>query len=122
MGGTRTALAAAEGWEMTTFRCLRGVIKGFLGVGCTGCPCPRIPHDLPPLPAVWTSFPERQDDGRLDRLHDGLRDGVKQQGGRHPQDHCCCNRLGQFCDNACEERGYAEIRITWARFTFDGSI
>jgi putative transposase len=63
---------------------LREVANGLLYVLCTGCPWRSIPHDLPPWPTVWTYFRQWPDDGTLDRLHDQLRDRVRQQAGRDP--------------------------------------
>ncbi len=63
---------------------LREVVKGLLYVLGTGCPWRSLPHDLPPWPTVWTYFRQWRDDGTLERLHDQLRDQVRQQAGRDP--------------------------------------
>jgi putative transposase len=63
---------------------LREVVNGLLYVLGTGCPWRSLPHDLPPWPTVWTYFRQWRDDGTLERLHDQLRDQVRQQAGRDP--------------------------------------
>ena len=64
---------------------LREVVNGLLYVLGTGCPWRSLPHDLPPWPTVWTYFRQWRDDGTLARLHDELRDQVRQQAGHDPQ-------------------------------------
>lgn len=60
----------------------REVVNALLYLLRTGCPWRSLPHDLPPWPTVWTYFRQWRDDSTLDRLHDQLRNRVRQQAGR----------------------------------------
>lgn len=61
---------------------LREVVNGLLYLLHTGCPWRSLPNDLPPWGTVWTYFRQWRDDGTLERLHDELRDQVRQQANR----------------------------------------
>ena len=63
---------------------LREIVNALLYVLGSGCPWRHLPHDLPPWPTVWTYFRTWRDDGTLDRMHDQLRDQVRQAASRDP--------------------------------------
>jgi len=65
---------------------LREVVNAMLYLLRTGCPWRSLPHDLPPWGTVWAYFRRWRGDGTLDRLHDALRDRVREAAGRdrHP--------------------------------------
>lgn len=50
----------------------------------TGCAWRHLPHDLPPWETVYWHFARWRDDGTIDRLHDALRDQVRDAQGRDP--------------------------------------
>lgn len=50
----------------------------------TGCAWRHLPHDLPPWQTVYWHFRRWRDDGTVDRIHDALRDRVRDADGRDP--------------------------------------
>jgi len=48
----------------------------------TGCAWRHLPHDLPPWNVVWKQFRRWRDTGTLERVHDALREQVRQQVGK----------------------------------------
>jgi transposase len=50
----------------------------------TGCQWELLPHDLPPWNTVYGYFRQWRDDGTLERIHDALRERVRQKAGKEP--------------------------------------
>src|SRR5680860_1589966 len=50
----------------------------------TGCAWRHLPHDLPPWQTVYWHFRRWRDDGSVDRIHDALRDRLRDADGRDP--------------------------------------
>ncbi len=50
----------------------------------TGCAWRHLPHDLPPWNVVWKQFRRWRDAGTLERVHDALREQVRQHVGKEP--------------------------------------
>ena len=48
----------------------------------TGCAWEMLPHDLPNNRTVYSYFRRWRDDGTLERIHDALREKVRQQAGK----------------------------------------
>lgn len=49
-----------------------------------GCSWRQLPHDFPPWDLVYSYFKRWNADGTTDRIHDALRDAVRDAGGRDP--------------------------------------
>ncbi len=47
-----------------------------------GCAWRLLPHDLPPWEVVWEHFERWRDEGRIEAVHDALREKVRQKEGR----------------------------------------
>lgn len=62
----------------------REIINAILYVVRTGCAWRHLPHDLPPWQTVYWYFARWRDDGTLDRVHDRLRDQLRDADGRDP--------------------------------------
>ncbi|WP_455678496.1 IS5 family transposase [Streptomyces buecherae] len=63
----------------------RLIIDTVLYVLGSGCAWRLVPHDLAPWDAAYRWFRARSADGTWDRVHDALRDQVRQADGRDPQ-------------------------------------
>src|SRR4051794_35912060 len=63
----------------------RLVIDSILYVLGSGCSWRRMPHDLAPWDAAYRWFSAWTADGTWDRVHDTLRDRVREADGRDPQ-------------------------------------
>jgi putative transposase len=48
----------------------------------TGCQWRYLPHDLPPWEDVWDHFCRWRDSGLIERVHDALRDKVREKAGK----------------------------------------
>src|SRR5688572_2007468 len=48
----------------------------------TGCQWRYLPHDLPPWEDVWEHFSRWRDAGLIDRVHDALRDRLREKAGK----------------------------------------
>jgi len=62
----------------------REIINAIFYVLRTGCAWRHLPHDLPPWQTVYWHFRRWSDDGTVDRLHDVLRDRLRDADGRDP--------------------------------------
>ncbi|MFF4433060.1 transposase [Streptomyces sp. NPDC001513] len=51
----------------------------------TGCAWRQLPKDFPPWPTVYWYFTWWHDDGTVERVHDALRDGVREADGRNAE-------------------------------------
>ena len=98
---------------------LREIVNAMLYLLRTGCPWRHLPHDLPPWGTVWTYFRCWRDDGTLERVHDTLRDHVREQAGRqvHPTAGC----IDSQSVKTAEKGGPATGALTLARRLKDAS-
>ena len=62
----------------------RDIVNAILYVVRTGCAWRLLPKNYPPWQTVFWYFRRWQADGSLDRLHDALRDRLRDAGGRDP--------------------------------------
>ena len=62
----------------------RRIVEAILYVVRTGCSWRQLPHDFPPWATVFWYFKQWRADGTVDRLHDALRDRVRDGVGRDP--------------------------------------
>ena len=62
----------------------REIVNAIFYLLRTGCAWRHLPHDLPPWQTVYRYFRRWTDDGTLDRLHDALRDRLRDSDGRDP--------------------------------------
>jgi transposase len=62
----------------------RRIIDALLYVDRTGCSWRQLPHDFPPWQTVFYYFQRWAADGTTDRIHDTLRDAVRDAAGRDP--------------------------------------
>lgn len=58
---------------------MRAVVNAILYVVRTGCQWHFLPHDFPPKSTVWEYYSSWRKDGTLQKIHDTLRDRVRQQ-------------------------------------------
>jgi transposase len=64
---------------------LREVVNAILYLLRTGCSWRQLPKDFPPWETVYWHFKRWREDGSLDRLHDALRERVREREGRAAQ-------------------------------------
>src|SRR3954453_2721472 len=62
----------------------RRIVEAILYVDRTGCSWRQLPHDFPPWQTVFYYFQRWAADGTTDRIHDTLRDAVRDAAGRDP--------------------------------------
>jgi transposase len=62
----------------------RAVVNAIFYVVRTGCSWRQLPHDFPPWQTVFWYFKRWRADGTVDRLHDALRDQLRDGAGRDP--------------------------------------
>jgi transposase len=62
----------------------RRIVDAILYLDRTGCSWRQLPHDFPPWDTVYFYFQRWAADGTVDRIHDGLRDAVRDAAGRDP--------------------------------------
>ena len=68
----------------------RRIVDAILYVNRTGCAWRQLPHDFPPWATVFWYFKIWREDGVMDRLHDALRDRVRDAAGRDPMASAGC--------------------------------
>jgi transposase len=68
----------------------RRIVDAILYVNRTGCAWRQLPHDFPPWATVFWYFKNWRQDGVVDRLHDALRDRVRDAEGRDPMASAGC--------------------------------
>jgi transposase len=68
----------------------RRIVDAILYVNRTGCSWRQLPHDFPPWATVFWYFKQWRQDGVVDRLHDALRDQVRDAEGRDPMASAGC--------------------------------
>jgi transposase len=62
----------------------RRIVEAILYVVRTGCSWRQLPHDFPPWATVFWYFKQWRADGTVDRIHNALRDRVRDGDGRDP--------------------------------------
>jgi transposase len=62
----------------------RRMVGAILYVDWTGCSWRQLPHDFPPWATVYYYFQRWAAEGTTDRIHDALRDAVRDAAGRDP--------------------------------------
>ena len=62
----------------------RRIVDAILYLDRTGCSWRQLPHDFPPRDTVYFYFQRWAADGTVDRIHDALRDAVRDAAGRDP--------------------------------------
>jgi transposase len=62
----------------------RRIVEAILYVDRTGCSWRQLPHDFPPWETVYFYFQRWAADGTTDRMHNALRDAVRDADGRDP--------------------------------------
>jgi transposase len=62
----------------------RRIVEAILYVVRAGCSWRQLPHDFPPWATVFWYFKQWRADGTVDRIHDALRDRVRDGAGRDP--------------------------------------
>jgi transposase len=62
----------------------RRIVEAILYVVRTGCSWRQLPHDFPPWPTVYWYFKQWRAEGLVDRIHDALRDRVRDGAARDP--------------------------------------
>ena len=68
----------------------RRIVEAVLYVNRTGCAWRQLPHDFPPWATVFWYFKRWREDGVVDRLHNALRDRVRDAEGRDPMASAGC--------------------------------
>jgi len=63
---------------------MREVINGILYLNRTGCAWRHLPHDLPPWGTVHYYYRRFRLDGIWEKIHDRLREKVRQSVGKKP--------------------------------------
>src|SRR5215510_5963645 len=58
---------------------MRAVVNAIAYLVRTGCQWRYLPHDFPPKSTVWEYHSAWRKDGTLQKIHDTLRDAVRQQ-------------------------------------------
>ncbi len=62
----------------------REIVNAILYLARAGCSWRQLPGDLPPWATVYDYFAAWKADGTVDRIHDRLRDAVREEAGRDP--------------------------------------
>ena len=62
----------------------REILNAIFYVQRTGCQWEMMPHDLPPHTTVYGYFRKWQRKGLWEKMHDQLRQKVRQKDNRHP--------------------------------------
>src|SRR3954451_22080032 len=62
----------------------RRIVDAILYLDRTGCSWRQLPHDFPPWDTVYFYFSRWAADGTVDRIHDALRNAVRDAAGRDP--------------------------------------
>jgi transposase len=62
----------------------RRIVEAILYIIRTGCSWRQLPHDFPPWETVFYYFQRWTAEGTVDRIHDALRNAVRDADGRDP--------------------------------------
>ena len=62
----------------------RRIVDAILYIDRTGCSWRQLPHDFPPWETIYYYFQRWAAEGTTDRIHDALRDAVRDAAGRDP--------------------------------------
>ena len=68
----------------------RRIVDAIMYVNRTGCAWRQLPHDFPPWATVFWYFKRWREDGVVDRLHDAVRDRVRDASDRDPMASAGC--------------------------------
>jgi transposase len=68
----------------------RRIVDAIFYVNRTGCAWRQLPHDFPPWATVFWYFKKWREEGVVDRLHDALRNRVRDAEGRDPMASAGC--------------------------------
>lgn len=63
---------------------LREIWNAIFYINRGGCSWRALPHDFPPWSDVWDHFRRWRNNGTLERVHDMLREQVRQSAGKEP--------------------------------------
>lgn len=96
---------------------LREIVNAMLYLLRSGCGWRHLPHDFPPWIAVYSHFRRWKQDGRLERVHDALREQVRIAEGREPSPSAAV--LDSQSVQTTEKGG--RVDTTRARKSKDGS-
>lgn len=64
---------------------MREILNGVFYVQRSGCQWEMMPNDLPPYTTVYRYFQKWQRQGIWQRMHDAVREKLRQEDGREPQ-------------------------------------
>jgi len=64
---------------------LRAVVNGIFYLSRSGCAWRLLPHEFPPWSTVYHYYRHWRQDGTWEKIHDALREQVRQQAGRTAQ-------------------------------------
>ena len=90
VGGDRAVGAEPRSGGRPAVHPSRRIVDAILYVDRTGCAWRQLPHDFPPWATVFWYFKQWREDGMVDRLHDALRDRVRDAEGRDPMASAGC--------------------------------
>lgn len=61
---------------------LRSVVNAIFYISRSGCAWRMLPHDFPPYSTVYMYFKQWRDDGTWEKVHDTLRNRIRDKEGR----------------------------------------
>lgn len=61
---------------------LRSVVNAIFYILRSGCAWRMLPHDFPPYSTVYMYFKQWRDDGTWEKVHDTLRNRIRDKEGR----------------------------------------
>jgi len=73
-----------RGWGRPLTHPRREIVNAILYMARTGCSWRQLPGDLPPWATTYDYFATWKANGTVDRIHDRLRDAVRDEAGRDP--------------------------------------
>jgi putative transposase len=85
---------------------LRRIVDAIFYISRTGCQYRMLPHDFPPWETVYYYFSKWKKDGTLERIHDALREEVREK--ERPTERTTASVDSQSTDSAGaqEDRGF----------------
>jgi transposase len=72
----------------------RAAVNAIFYMVRSGCSWRQLPHDFPPWQTVFWYFKQWRAEGTTDRLHDALRDRVRDRAGRGRKRHIVVDTMG----------------------------
>lgn len=85
---------------------LRRIVNAIFYISRSGCQYRMLPHDFPPWQTVYYYFRKWQKDGTLKRVHDALREQVREQEKPSPRTTASVDSQTTDSAGAQEDRGY----------------